>query len=415
MIEIKDVVKYYGNRQVLKSISFRVEDGQIAGLLGPNGAGKSTTMNILAGFLSPTEGEVWIQGYDIMTSPLEGRSQIGYLPETPPLYDDMTVEEYLDFIGRLKGIKDKDDRKKAIDELAEKTGIAGVTQRLIGNLSKGFRQRVGLAQALIGDPPVLILDEPAGGLDPGQIIEIRELIRKLGGDHTIILSSHLLSELQAVCDKVIIMVDGEIALDDRPAHLARSYGDQGRILLTVKGEPEALSRLLEEAGFVEEFTFIPEPEARAGEKKKSETRAGEKKKSEARDEEKKEPEAETKEKKEPEARTEEKKEPEAKTQEKKSGEDSGKEESLSHNQKKKKKKKGKKQDKTDPVTAGTTRELRLSLKLKDGDQSRDQLFYLLARKKMPIIHMEEAEMSLEDVFVRLINEYNQKREEGKEE
>ena len=239
MIEIRNVIKNFGSRQVLKGISFRVEDGQIAGLLGSNGAGKSTTMNILAGCLSSTEGEVSIQGFDTLTQPVKSRGQIGYLPETPPLYDDMTVEEYLDFAGRLKGIKDREERKSTLTEVMAKTGVSQVAGRLIGNLSKGYRQRLGLAQALMGSPPVLILDEPMAGLDPEQTVEMRNLIQGLGGEHTIIVSSHFLSDLQAICDKMIIMVDGRIAFEFT-AHMIKTHGFQqfflavDRVLVRIK-------------------------------------------------------------------------------------------------------------------------------------------------------------------------------------
>ena len=197
MIEVKNLTKRYGNNVALDHVSFTVEDGSILGFLGPNGAGKSTTMNIVTGYLSATEGTVSISGHDILDEPNEARKLIGYLPELPPLYLDMTVQEYLNFMYDLKKVKLP--REKHIREICSLTKIQNVYKRLIGNLSKGYRQRVGIAQALLGNPPVLILDEPTVGLDPKQIIEIRNLIKNLGRNHTIILSSHILSEVQAVC------------------------------------------------------------------------------------------------------------------------------------------------------------------------------------------------------------------------
>ena len=382
MIEINNVVKNFGSRQVLKEISFRVEDGQIAGLLGSNGAGKSTTMNILAGCLSPTEGEVCIQGFDTLTQPAESRGQIGYLPETPPLYDDMTVEEYLDFAGRLKGLKNREERKKAVQDVMVKTGVSPVTGRLIGNLSKGYRQRLGLAQALMGNPPVLILDEPMAGLDPEQTVEMRNLIQSLGGEHTIILSSHFLSEIQAICEKMIIMVDGSIAFDDTAERLVRQYAEEGQYRLTVMARPEALTRVLNEAAFVEEFQL-------ALASSESEKEAGA----------------------EPEEKTGSEEEGPVSTE--KTGGEPGKEKEEPQIKKtgKKKKEKKKKAAQGEEQPSSDSENVSFTVKLKQENQSPDQLFYLLARRKMPILHMESVKTSLEDIFVRVIREYRESTEE----
>ena len=432
MIEIRNVIKNFGSRQVLKGISFRVEDGQIAGLLGSNGAGKSTTMNILAGCLSSTEGEVSIQGFDTLTQPVKSRGQIGYLPETPPLYDDMTVEEYLDFAGRLKGIKDREERKSTLTEVMAKTGVSQVAGRLIGNLSKGYRQRLGLAQALMGSPPVLILDEPMAGLDPEQTVEMRNLIQGLGGEHTIIVSSHFLSDLQAICDKMIIMVDGRIAFDDTADRLVRQYTEEGQYRLTVKARPEALTRLLNEADFVEGFQLDQkkeeseketpvstekteaEPEEETAESEKKETPIPEGKAEEEKAE------SEKKETSIPKDKAEEKKaEPEEespvsteKTEAEPEGEMTEPQKKKAANKKKKKKRKGAQDEEQLPSDPG---DVSFAVKLKQESQSLDQLFYLLARRKMPILHMESVELSLEDIFVRVIREYKENTgEEGQE-
>lgn len=253
MIQVNHLVKNYGSHQALKDISLQVDQGQIVGLLGPNGAGKSTTMNILTGYISATDGEVKIGGYDILQEPMKAKKQIGYLPEIPPLYPDMTVEEYLIFAAKLKKVK-KDERKKELARVMEASGIAEVKGRLIKNLSKGYKQRVGLAQALLGNPPLLILDEPTVGLDPNQIIEIRELIKKLGEDHTIILSSHILSEVSAVCDHIIIIDNGRIVAEDTTENLTRDFSDQGMMKLTVKGKKEAVEKVLNGCEFIVSYT-----------------------------------------------------------------------------------------------------------------------------------------------------------------
>lgn len=213
MIEVKHLVKRYGEKVAVNDLSFTVQDGEILGFLGPNGAGKSTTMNILTGYLSATSGEVRIDGVDIAEEPERAKKNIGYLPEIPPLYTDMTVEEYLRFVFRLKKVGRDVKRDAHIADICERVYLREVKGRLIRNLSKGYRQRVGIAQAMIGDPKILILDEPTVGLDPKQILEIRDLIRSLRARHTIVLSSHILQEIQAVCTRILIINEGRLAAD----------------------------------------------------------------------------------------------------------------------------------------------------------------------------------------------------------
>jgi ABC-2 type transport system ATP-binding protein len=253
MIQVNHLVKNYGSHKALKDISLHVEQGQIVGLLGPNGAGKSTTMNILTGYISATDGEVKIGGYDILTEPMKAKKQIGYLPEIPPLYTDMTVEEYLLYVAKLKKVK-KEERESELSRVMEAVGIEEVKGRLIKNLSKGYKQRVGFAQALLGNPPLLILDEPTVGLDPNQIIEIRELIKKLGENHTIILSSHILSEVSAVCDYIVIIDKGTIVAEDTTENLTKNFSDKGRMKLTVKGEKEAVEKVLAGCEYIVSYT-----------------------------------------------------------------------------------------------------------------------------------------------------------------
>ena len=210
MIEVSHLSKSYGSRPAVQDLSFTVPDGQIYGLLGPNGAGKSTIMNILTGYLAPTEGEVKVAGFRLPEQAQQAKACVGYLPEQPPLYPEMTVQEYLDFAAELKGIKKKAERKEQVLRAARRTGLEEVLPRLIRSLSKGYRQRVGIAQALLGSPQLIILDEPTVGLDPAQVIGIRKLIRELGKTHTVILSSHILSEVQAVCQQVLILSKGRL-------------------------------------------------------------------------------------------------------------------------------------------------------------------------------------------------------------
>ena len=243
MIEISHLVKKYGSHTAVDDVSLTVEPGRIYGFLGPNGAGKSTTMNIVTGYLGATSGEVKINGYDIFKQPEEAKRCIGYLPEIPPLYMDMTVKEYLNFAAELK--MKKSLRKKAVEEAMELTGISDKKDRLIRNLSKGYRQRVGLAQAVLGYPQVIILDEPTVGLDPRQIIEMRDLIRKLGENHTVILSSHILSEVREVCDYIFILSEGKLVADDTTEHLLKQVEDGKRELkILVEGDGRKAEEIL---------------------------------------------------------------------------------------------------------------------------------------------------------------------------
>ncbi len=242
MIEVQGLTKRYGNKVAVNDISFTVDKGEILGFLGPNGAGKSTTMNILTGYLSSDIGKVVIGGFDILDQPDEAKKKIGYLPENPPLYMDMTVREYLDFVYDLKKVKIP--RKKHLDEICRTVKIADVYDRLIKNLSKGYKQRVGLAQALIGNPEVLVLDEPTVGLDPKQIIDIRNLIKSLGEKHTVILSSHILPEIQAVCDRIIIINQGRIVADDSAANLSANISTDHRMMITVEGNENEVYKTL---------------------------------------------------------------------------------------------------------------------------------------------------------------------------
>lgn len=242
MIQVENLTKRYGSHNAVKGITFQVSEGEILGFLGPNGAGKSTTMNILTGYLSPTSGTVRINGHDIIEEPNEAKLNIGYLPEHPPLYLDMTVREYLNFVYDLK--KCTINRKKHIAEICRLMHIEDVYGRLIKNLSKGYRQRVGFAQALIGNPPVLILDEPTVGLDPNQIIEIRTLIKNLGKHHTVILSSHILSEIEAVCDRIVIINGGEIVADNTADNLSAQFSSDRRLLARIAGDEQRVFSLL---------------------------------------------------------------------------------------------------------------------------------------------------------------------------
>ena len=239
MIEVKNLVKKYGNHTAVDHLNFTIEEGHVYGFLGPNGAGKSTTMNIMTGYLGATEGEVLINGHDILKEPEEAKRQIGYLPELPPLYMEMTVREYLEFVAELKGIA-KNKREESINEVEKMVKIWEVENRLIKNLSKGYRQRVGLAQAVLGYPPIIILDEPTVGLDPKQIIEIRDLIKSLGKKHTVILSSHILSEVSAVCDYVMIIAKGQLVASDTPENLSKLMLGSNTVTCTVHGTRKQL-------------------------------------------------------------------------------------------------------------------------------------------------------------------------------
>jgi ABC-2 type transport system ATP-binding protein len=255
MIEINHLVKKYGDHVAVDDISLTVESGKIYGFLGPNGAGKSTTMNIITGYLGATDGEVKINGHDIFKEPEEAKRCIGYLPEIPPLYDDMTVREYLDFVSDLKQLE-KSLRKRYVEEAMETTGITDVAGRMIRNLSKGYRQRVGFAQAILGYPEIIILDEPTVGLDPKQIIEIRELIRRLGEKHTVILSSHILTEISAVCDHVFIISKGKLVASDSTENLLTLMSGAQEIDLTVRAQAEEAQSLLESLSEIERVDLV---------------------------------------------------------------------------------------------------------------------------------------------------------------
>ena len=259
MIEVSGLTKEYGAKKALSDVSFSVPRGQVLGLLGLNGAGKSTTMNILTGCLAATEGTVTIDGIDIAKNPQAAKRHIGYLPEIPPLYVDMKVEDFLAFVYDLKKLKL--GKKAEIARVAERAGVAHVRGRLIKNLSKGYSQRVGLAAALLGDPEVLILDEPTVGLDPTQIIEIRSLIAELGQeDRTVILSSHILSEIQAVCERVIVLDNGKVVADDTPENLENAMQSKNSCVALIAGEPEAVLKALKAAPSIETVTAGKEAE-----------------------------------------------------------------------------------------------------------------------------------------------------------
>lgn len=242
MIEINHLVKNYGAKFAVDDVSFKIGKGEIVGFLGPNGAGKSTTMNILTGYLSSTSGEAKVGGIDILENPNEAKKLIGFLPEQPPLYVDMTVNEYLNFVYEIKNCKL--NRKKHIEEVRQVTKIDDVQNRLIKNLSKGYRQRVGIAQALIGNPPIIIFDEPTVGLDPKQIIEIRNLIRNLGQSHTVVLSTHILSEVQSVCDRIIIINEGKIIADEKTESITKVVEENRRYSLKICGPQREVQNAL---------------------------------------------------------------------------------------------------------------------------------------------------------------------------
>ena len=243
MIEVKNLVKKYGNHLAVDHLNFTIEEGHIYGFLGPNGAGKSTTMNIMTGYLGATEGEVLINGHDILKEPEEAKKQIGYLPELPPLYMDMTVREYMEFAAELKKIP-KAKRAESIDDVEKLVKIKDVEKRLIKNLSKGYRQRVGLAQAILGFPEIIILDEPTVGLDPKQIIEIRELIRELAKKHTVILSSHILAEIREVCDFILIISKGKLVASDTPDRLEEKMSGTETVEILAKASAAEVRAIL---------------------------------------------------------------------------------------------------------------------------------------------------------------------------
>lgn len=259
MIEVKNLVKKYGDHLAVDGLNFTIEPGRIYGFLGPNGAGKSTTMNMITGYIASTEGDVIINGHNILEEPEEAKKCIGYLPEQPPLYFDMTVLEYLKFAAELKKIP-KQDREKMLEEVMDLVKISDVKDRLIKNLSKGYRQRVGLAQAVLGYPEVIILDEPTVGLDPKQIIEIRDLIKNLGDKHTVILSSHILSEVSAICDYVLIISHGKLVASDTTENLEKMTMGSNELNLTVKTTQDKLKNILSSISGIEEISFLASEE-----------------------------------------------------------------------------------------------------------------------------------------------------------
>ena len=238
MIDVQNLTKRYGRTTAVNGVSFRVEKGEILGFLGPNGAGKTTTMRILTGYLPATEGTATVAGFDVFKQPIEVKKRVGYTPETPPLYPDMQVGEFLDFCARIKGVP-KDRRAARVNEAAEKCRVADVRKKQIGRLSKGYRQRVGLAQAILNNPDVLILDEPTAGLDPKQILETRELIKGLGGDHTVVLSTHILPEVAVTCGRVVIINQGRVVAEDTPDNLTRRLRGSAALQVDVRGDARA--------------------------------------------------------------------------------------------------------------------------------------------------------------------------------
>lgn len=254
MIEVKHLTKRYGNHIAVNDLNFTIDKGKVYGFLGPNGAGKSTTMNIITGCLGATEGEVLIDGHSIAEDPMQAKRLIGYLPEQPPVYMDMTPAEYLDFVARAKGIPAK-ERAQQIETVTEKTRIQDVRNRLIRNLSKGYRQRVGIAQALLGHPEIIILDEPTVGLDPAQIIEIRELIRELGKEHTLVLSSHILSEVQAVCDAIMIISKGRLVASDTSENLTALFAGTVTLNLDIRAAEDAVRHILDAIPGIEDMAL----------------------------------------------------------------------------------------------------------------------------------------------------------------
>jgi len=255
VIEINDLCKLYGDKKALNKVTFDVREGEILGFLGPNGAGKTTTMNIITGYLSATSGKVMIDGHDILEEPSLAKKLIGYLPEQPPLYLDMTVLEYLRFISDLKKVQ-RSIREKQIHEIMSLVKLSDVSKRMIHNLSKGYRQRVGLAQALIGNPKILIFDEPTVGLDPKQIIEIRMLLKLLSKEHTIIMSSHIITEIQAVCDRVVIINAGRILAIDTPLELSKRLSDQSKLSITLGSTDNEIEQSLRSVSGVSAVTML---------------------------------------------------------------------------------------------------------------------------------------------------------------
>lgn len=259
MIEVKNVTKKYGSFVAVDNISFKIEKGEIVGLLGPNGAGKSTTMNMITGFIEPTEGEIIVDGYDIGKKPLKAKRQIGYMPEGVPLYSDLTVKEFVTYMAELKKV-DRKVRKEKVEKIIEQTGLKDVQNKLTRNLSRGYKQRVSMAGALVGEPEILILDEPTVGLDPKQITEIRSLIKELGKTHTVILSSHILSEVSQICNKVIIINKGKIVAVDTPENLEKKVSINNTTYVTVEDKDNKMDSMKEKIPEIKEMKLLKENE-----------------------------------------------------------------------------------------------------------------------------------------------------------
>ena len=266
MIEVKNLTKKYGKVVAVDNVSFKIQDGEIIGLLGPNGAGKSTTMNMLTGYIEPTEGEIIINGYDISKKALKARKEIGYMPEGVPLYTDMTVKEFVTYMAELKKVERK-TRKEKVSKIIEETGLKEVENKLTRNLSRGYKQRVSMAGALVGEPKVLILDEPTVGLDPKQITEIRNLIKKLGKNHTIILSSHILSEVSQICEKVIIINKGKLVAIDTPKNLEEKVSSKESVFVTVEDTENKIEKVVKNIKEIEKIEKIKENEDKTKEYK----------------------------------------------------------------------------------------------------------------------------------------------------
>lgn len=257
MIEVKNVTKKYGSLVAVKDISFTVKDGEILGLLGPNGAGKSTTMNTITGYIEQTEGDIKINGYDTIKKSKKAKAQIGYMPEGVPLYEDLTIKEFVTYIAELRKVK-RSEKKQKVQEIIKKTGLDTMQKKIIKNLSRGQKQRVSLAGALVGDPKVIILDEPTVGLDPKQITEIRSLIKDLGKKHTVILSSHILSEVSQICDRVIIINKGKIVAEDTPENLENKVTESNIIYITVEDSENKIEKIKNKIAGIKEIKLIEE-------------------------------------------------------------------------------------------------------------------------------------------------------------
>lgn len=259
MIEVKNVTKKYGNFVAVDNISFNIKEGEIIGLLGPNGAGKSTTMNMITGFIEQTEGEIIIDGYDMLKKPKKAKKEIGYMPEGVPLYTDLTVKEFVSYMAQIKKV-DRKIRKEQIEKTIEETGLKDVEKKLIKNLSRGYKQRVSMAGALVGTPKILILDEPTVGLDPKQITEIRNLIKELGKKHTIILSSHILSEVSQICNKVIIINKGKIVAIDTPENLENKVTNKNCVYVTVEDSENKINQIKDKIKDIKQLELVAENE-----------------------------------------------------------------------------------------------------------------------------------------------------------